>query len=407
MEFRTSHGAAERLGLTLEYAPVHTVTEINNTLDAMSRDRVQALLAFPSGLIYSQLKGIAEFAAKKLIPTMSGWKDFAIGGNLITYGPDLDEAWRTAATYVDKILKGQSPPTCRSSCLPSTSWRSISRLPRPSASKSRKRCSPRRRGDRMRAPRVHHASRRRGDAWPLAARAQQAGKLPTIGFLGAARLRPGVHGLPHLCSDCANSAGSRAAPSRSSIAGRRDAPSASPRSRPSSSALKVDVIVTSGTAVPAAKQATSVIPIVFAVADDPVGSGLVASLARPGGNVTGLSIQADRSCRQASSNSCARLSPVFAGWRSWPMSAIPPPCWRWARFRPRPARSASKSSPLEIRRAEDIAPAFEALKGRADALYVVGDPLLNDQPHSHQHLGARRAAADDLQLPRSMSKPGV
>jgi ABC-type uncharacterized transport system substrate-binding protein len=54
----------------------------------------------------------------------------------------------------------------------------------------------------------------------------------------------------------------------------------------------VDVIVTSGTAfVVAAKQATSVIPIVFAAAGDPVGTGLVASLARPGGNVTGLSIQ--------------------------------------------------------------------------------------------------------------------
>jgi putative ABC transport system substrate-binding protein len=108
-EFRTSHGAAERLGLTLEYAPVRTVTEVNTTLDAMSRDRVQALLAFPSLLIYSQRKEIAEFAAKKLIPTMSGWKDFAVAGNLMTYGPDLDEAWRIAATYVAKILKGSKP----------------------------------------------------------------------------------------------------------------------------------------------------------------------------------------------------------------------------------------------------------------------------------------------------------
>ena len=56
--------------------------------------------------------------------------------------------------------------------------------------------------------------------------------------------------------------------------------------------LNVDLIVTYGTApVIAAKQATSVIPIVFAVAGDPVGAGLVASLARPGGNVTGLSAQ--------------------------------------------------------------------------------------------------------------------
>jgi putative ABC transport system substrate-binding protein len=55
--------------------------------------------------------------------------------------------------------------------------------------------------------------------------------------------------------------------------------------------LKVDVIVTGGNAAVAAKQASSVVPIVFALVDDPVGSGLVVSLARPGGNVTGLSMQ--------------------------------------------------------------------------------------------------------------------
>ena len=55
--------------------------------------------------------------------------------------------------------------------------------------------------------------------------------------------------------------------------------------------LNVDVIVTVGSAVPAAKQVTSTIPIVFAIAVDPLGSGMVASLARPGGNATGISVQ--------------------------------------------------------------------------------------------------------------------
>jgi ABC-type uncharacterized transport system substrate-binding protein len=58
--------------------------------------------------------------------------------------------------------------------------------------------------------------------------------------------------------------------------------------------LKVDIIVTLGVAVLAAKQATSVIPIVFAIAADPVGGGLVSDLARPGGNVTGPITPADR-----------------------------------------------------------------------------------------------------------------
>ena len=107
--------------------------------------------------------------------------------------------------------------------------------------------------------------------------------------------------------------------------------------------LKVDVIVTSATvAVIAAKQATSVIPIVFAAAADPVGTGLVASLARPGGNVTGLSLQSPI-LPASGSNSCARLFPVSADWRSWPMPSNPATAWRCARFRQRPARSASRS----------------------------------------------------------------
>ena len=76
--------------------------------------------------------------------------------------------------------------------------------------------------------------------------------------------------------------------------------------------LKVDVIVTPGSATLAAKEATSVIPIVFAAASDPVGGGLVASLARPGGNVTGLSLQATDLTGKRSSF-CARFSPACAG----------------------------------------------------------------------------------------------
>ena len=108
-EFRASQDAAQRLGLTLQYADVRTVSEVNRTLDALGRDRVPAILAFPSILIYRQRKAIAEFAIKQRIPTMSGWKDFAIDGNLMTYGPDVREAWRYVATYVDKILQGSKP----------------------------------------------------------------------------------------------------------------------------------------------------------------------------------------------------------------------------------------------------------------------------------------------------------
>ena len=126
--------------------------------------------------------------------------------------------------------------------------------------------------------------------WPLAARAQQPAKLPTIGFLGTATPSMWSHWVAafvqrlreHGWIDGRNIAIEyRWAEGRTE----RFAEIAAELVR-----RKVDVIVTSGGAVVAAKQATSVIPIVFPMAPDPVSSGLVASLARPGGNVTGLSI---------------------------------------------------------------------------------------------------------------------
>ena len=105
--------------------------------------------------------------------------------------------------------------------------------------------------------------------------------------------------------------------------------------------LKVDVIVTAGGAVLATKQATSVIPIVFAVANDPVGSGLVASLARPGGNVTGLSLQfTDIAGKRL--EFLRETVPGYAGWGSWRTLAIQVPCWSIGRFRPWAVPSASK-----------------------------------------------------------------
>jgi putative tryptophan/tyrosine transport system substrate-binding protein len=140
---------------------------------------------------------------------------------------------------------------------------------------------------------------------------------------------------------------------------------------------KVDVIVTSATAgVVAAKQATSVIPIVFAAAGDPVGTGLVASLARPGGNVTGLSIQQT----DVAAKRLELLREVVRDLRRLAILAnVGGPA---AVLDMREVQAAARTLGLEvitseIRRGEDIVPAFEALNGRAEALYVVIDPLVN------------------------------
>jgi putative ABC transport system substrate-binding protein len=155
--------------------------------------------------------------------------------------------------------------------------------------------------------------------------------------------------------------------------------------------LQVDLILTHTTPPTlAAKQATSVIPIVFAAAGDPVGTGIVASLARPGGNVTGLSGQAP----DTASKRVELLREIIPGLHLLGIFA--------ASDNPLTARDvvevqeASRTLSLEtialkIQRAQDIPAAFEALKGRAQALYVSPDPLAatNDAYFSRAGRGGR------------------
>jgi putative ABC transport system substrate-binding protein len=138
--------------------------------------------------------------------------------------------------------------------------------------------------------------------------------------------------------------------------------------------LKVDVIVTLGTAVSAAKQATSVIPIVFAVATDPVGSGMVASLARPGGNVTGLSNQQS----DLAGKRLELLREFVPGLRYLAILAnvgAPGSVLEMREVQAAARTLGLEATTLEIRQAQDIVPSFDTLKVRAKALYVCNDSL--------------------------------
>ena len=228
-------------------------------------------------------------------------------------------------------------------------------------------------------------------AWPFAARGQQPEKLPTIGVLGANTASSQSQWTAAFVQRLRE---------RGWIEGRtvaieyRWADGRSERAAEIAAELvrlKVDIIVTAATRnVVAAKQATAVIPIVFAVAGDPVGAGLVASLARPGGNVTGLSMQqTDLAGKRLellrevvpSLGSLAILANIGSSGSVLDMREVQAAAHMLG----------IEFVTLEIRQAEDIAPAFEALKGRADALYVVIDPLvtLNRVRINTLALGAR------------------
>src|SRR5262249_15906968 len=136
----------------------------------------------------------------------------------------------------------------------------------------------------------------------------------------------------------------------------------------------VDVIVTTGPAAAQAKKATSVIPIVLALSPDPVGAGLVASLARPGGNVTGLSMQLSDTAGKRlellreTVPSIRRLA-IMAN-VGFPQSVL-----EMGEVQAAARTLGIEVAALEIRREKDIVPAFASLK--ADALYVTADALLN------------------------------
>jgi putative tryptophan/tyrosine transport system substrate-binding protein len=211
--------------------------------------------------------------------------------------------------------------------------------------------------------------------WPFAARAQQ-GKVPTIGFLSSgtrATWALWVAAFVQRLRELGWTEGRTVAIEYRWAEGRseRFAEIAAEFTR-----LKVDVIVTVGSAVLAAKQATSDIPIVFALAADPLGSGLVASLAQPGGNVTGLSLQQT----DAGGKRLELLREVVPGLRR--LAIMGNVGYRGSMLEMSEVQETAHTLGLEvtrseIRRAEDIVAAVEALKGRADALYVVGDSLVD------------------------------
>jgi len=214
-------------------------------------------------------------------------------------------------------------------------------------------------------------------AWPATARAQQPAKLPIIGFLGQTTLSAASEWVAAFTQRLRELGW---IDGRTVVIEYRWAEGSSQRAAEIAAEfvrLKVNVIVTSGTPqVAAVKQATSIIPIVFATAGDPVGTGLVASLASPGGNVTGLSVQAaDLAGKRLEilREVIPRLSRVaIIGNVGNPFIVQ-----EFAEVRTAAGSLGLEVVMLEIRRKEDISSAFEELKGRADALYVCTDALAN------------------------------
>ena len=211
-------------------------------------------------------------------------------------------------------------------------------------------------------------------AWPLAAYAQQPAKQRLIGILGADSTvwRPWTAALIARLRETGWAEGDNIAIEYRWATGRSDRVSeiAAEFER-----RKADIIVTYGSAVPVLRQTITNIPIVFAVAFDPVRGGLVQSLAHPAGNVTGVSIQQP----DLVGKRLALLRQAIPQLRRLAILAdagYAEPMLEADRVKSTAQEFGLEAARLGVWRPEDIAPAFEMLRNKADALHVVSDSLI-------------------------------
>jgi putative tryptophan/tyrosine transport system substrate-binding protein len=214
-------------------------------------------------------------------------------------------------------------------------------------------------------------------AWPLTARTGQAATLPTIGFLGsttASIASSWVAAFVQRLRELGWIEGDTVAIEFRWAEGRKQR---ADELAAELVKLQVDVIMTYGTqTVQAAKQATNSIPIVFALPGDPVATGLVASLARPGGNLTGLSSQGT----DIATKRLEILGEAIPGLRRLALmgnAVNPASVMDMAKVQAAAHAQGLDAAIFEIRRAEDLEPTIESLKGRFDALYIPPDALIN------------------------------
>jgi putative ABC transport system substrate-binding protein len=211
-------------------------------------------------------------------------------------------------------------------------------------------------------------------AWPLAVRAQQRGKLPTIGILGGGS---SVWG-PWTAAFIGRLRELNWVEGRTITFEYRWDEGRPERLKENAAELvrqNVDVIVTYGSAVPLLKQATTAIPVVFAISFDAVRDALVQSLAHPGGNVTGMSPQ----LTDLVGKRLELLRGVIPQLRRLAIMADignPPSVLEMGEVQAAARTLGLEVTTSEIRQTEDIAPAFETLKSQTDALYVVTDALI-------------------------------
>ena len=161
-QFGAIQSVAPSFGMEVNPVSLRDPGEIERGVTAFAASPNGGLIitAAPLGTLYREL--IIALAVRHKLPAIYSSRFFAADGGLVYYGPDLTDQYRRAAGYIDRILKGEKPANLAVRRRPSTKWRSILRLPRRSASRCHRRCSPALTRSSSETERVHRAVRRRG-----------------------------------------------------------------------------------------------------------------------------------------------------------------------------------------------------------------------------------------------------
>ena len=105
-ERAVSEEVAAKLGMTIAYVPIQSASDLDTAFQAIAKQKCDSLVTFPDGVMVANSERIAKFAVNARLPAVSGWATFADNGFLLTYGPNLADAYRGLARYVDRILRG-------------------------------------------------------------------------------------------------------------------------------------------------------------------------------------------------------------------------------------------------------------------------------------------------------------
>jgi putative ABC transport system substrate-binding protein len=162
-QFAAIQASAISLNVAVRPINIRDAHEIERSVAAIAGSLTTGLIVTAGGPAIVHRELIVTLAARHKLLAVYFERLFTTTGGLVSYGPDYTEQYRHAASYVDRILKGENPAELPVQAPPSTSWSSISGPPKRSASKCRRRCWPGQMRSLSETPRVHHAAQRRGD----------------------------------------------------------------------------------------------------------------------------------------------------------------------------------------------------------------------------------------------------